>query len=194
MPIQFYLEILVAVLLVITGAYCFLLNRRLTVMRNGNDGLREIVLSLNEAASKAQDGVEQLRRSSDNLAVDLSKKIVTGRELANELSMIIDSGNNIANRITGHADQSRVEYRKPAPPEALSRLDKAFRRQFSEELRSNKQESIQGAKIPSAKAQMTDEIPAAWHSPNSSTPNSMAPASIEDESGNDLRQALRALR
>lgn len=126
MPTELVLDVLLAVLLAVTAGYCFLLNRRLQDMRNGSDGMREIVRELNEAVSRAHAGVEQLRDSSSLVANDIAGKLRAGRDLAGELAMMIDSGNNIADRMTASITASRHTARKPDPLEALTRLDKTF--------------------------------------------------------------------
>lgn len=126
MPTQLVLDVLVAILLAITAGYCFLLNRRLQDLRNGSDGLREIVQTLNEAVSRAHAGVEQLRHGSNIVASDIAGKLKAGQDLADELAMMIESGNNIADRITATVAPAPHALRKLDPHAALARLDKSF--------------------------------------------------------------------
>lgn len=103
MPAQLILDVLITVLLAITVGYCWLLNKRLLALRSGQDGLKEIIRTLNDATGKAQAGIEQLRRSSDSIGQELAIKIKNGRDLADELALIVESANNIANRLTAGA-------------------------------------------------------------------------------------------
>ena len=128
MPAGMILESLVAVLLLVTIGYCFILNKRLSLLRNGQSELNDVVRLLNEAAEKARVGVEQLRRSSLSIAEDLTEKNRVGRALADELSMIVESGNSLADRLAGGLSPSQAPARKPKPLEALSRLDEGFRK------------------------------------------------------------------
>lgn len=121
------LEILVAVLLVVTIAYCFILNRRLGALRNGQGELYKVVEMLNEATNRANAAIDQLRRGSKTIAEELMEKTKAGRALADELGVIVESGNSLAERLTA----SRSAVRKPDPIEALSLLDKGFRRQVA---------------------------------------------------------------
>ena len=128
MPAGMILESLVAVLLMVTIGYCFILNKRLSLLRNGQSELHEVVRILNEAADKARTGVEQLRRSSLSIAEDLTEKNRAARALADELSMIVESGNSLADRLAGGSSSNQTPARKPKPLEALSRIDEGFRK------------------------------------------------------------------
>lgn len=163
---ELILEGLVAVLLLVTIGYCFVLNRRLAALRNGQSELHDVVRVLNEASEKARASVEQLRRSSVSIAEDLSAKAKAGRALADELGVIVESGNGLADRLAAMSAASRSATRKPDPAEALSRLDEGFRRQLVREGDASRD--------------------AATVKPGSSD--------SEPSAGNDLRHALRAMR
>lgn len=169
MPTQLMLDLLITVLLTITVGYCFLLNRRLSALRSGQDGLREIIRNLNEATGRAQSGIEQLRRTSESIGHELTSKIKHGRELADELAMIVESGNNIANRMTAGAVKTSTTGRNvnsfPNPLTELARVDKAFRRHHENEPET----------APARAASLINK-------------------SVPDDGADDLRQALRAVR
>ena len=71
MPIDLLLEGLVAVLLVVTVGYCFVLDRRLKALRDGQDGMKEIIRELNKATERAQTGIAQLKISGDAVGAEL---------------------------------------------------------------------------------------------------------------------------
>lgn len=129
MPAGLILESLVAVLLIVTIGYCFILNRRLGLLRGDQTELNEVVRVLNEAADRARNSVEHLRRSSVSIAEELSDKITAGRALSDELGVIVESGNSLADRLADASSASRSAARKPGPLEALTRLDQGIRRQ-----------------------------------------------------------------
>ncbi len=129
MPAGLILESLVAVLLIVTIGYCYILNRRLAALRHGQNEMHIVVRDLNEAADKARLSVDQLRSNSLSISGDLSEKLKAGRAIADELGMIVESGNSLADRLAGTPASSRPAGRKPEPLDALSRLDEGFRRQ-----------------------------------------------------------------
>ena len=132
MPAGLILESLVAVLLVVSIGYCFTLNRRLAGLRHGQKEMHQVVRALNEAAEKARFGMDQVRRNGLPVIEELGEKTRAARALADELGMIVESANNLADRLAGPiteaAPHNHTAPRKPDPIEALARLDESFRR------------------------------------------------------------------
>ncbi len=105
-PMSLVLEGLVVVLLGITVAYCFVLDRRLRALRSGQDGMKDLIKGLNDATDRAQSGVAQLKVSGDAVGKELKDVVTHARTLADELALMIESGNNIADRLEGSASQA----------------------------------------------------------------------------------------
>lgn len=139
------LESLVAVLLMVTIGYCFILNRRLAALRHGQNQMHATVLNLDKATEKARSSVEQMRVSSMSISDDLSQKLKAGRAIADELGMIVESGNSLADRLSGAVTTSRAAHQKPDALDALSRLDEGFRRQVERDGGSSR---VAGAVTP----------------------------------------------
>lgn len=89
----------VAILLACTIWFAFNLNRRLGVMRTQQEEFARLVLSLNQATSRAQEGIYELKTVSQTSAEALRAEIVKARALADELAIITEAGNNLADRI-----------------------------------------------------------------------------------------------
>ena len=109
MPIDLLLDALVAVLLVVTSGYCFILDRRLRELRSGQDGMKEIIRALNQATEQAQSAIAHLKISGDAAGHDLRETVSKARALADELSLMLESGNNIADRLEGSASQAMIQ-------------------------------------------------------------------------------------
>lgn len=166
MPAGLILETLVAVLLAVSIGYCFVLNRRLAALRNGQGEMHQVVRALNEAAEKARISMEQLRRGGLPVIEDLADKTKAARAMADELGLIVESANNLADRLTGSMGQNPSAPRKLEPIESLARLDESFRRRI-------------------------DRNAGAARKPESAKPDfSIDPKPAES----DLRTALRAMR
>ena len=99
MTVGLILESLVAILLVVTVYYCVILNRRLTGLRSGQDEFMSLVVELNEATRRAQNSVEDLKSSTLETGKELAESVSSARVLVDELAMITEAGNNLANRI-----------------------------------------------------------------------------------------------
>lgn len=101
MTVGLILESLVAILLGVTVYYCVILNRRLTKLRSGQEEFMSMVVELNEATRQAQNSIEDLKSSTLETGKELGEKVDSARVLVDELAMITEAGNNLANRIEG---------------------------------------------------------------------------------------------
>ena len=101
MPVGMILEALVAVLLVVTVVYCAVLDRRLRALRSGQDGLKSIIEGLDGATRRAQTSIGELRAAAEATGMNLSGHVAKARALADELQIMIEAGNVLADRLEG---------------------------------------------------------------------------------------------
>ncbi len=106
-PIDLILEGMLAILLAVTAAYCVLLDRKLRQLRSGQDGLRDIIKGLNTATGQAQGAIAQLKAAGEAHARDLKGQIGAAKALRDELSLMIESGNSLADRLEGRRSGPR---------------------------------------------------------------------------------------
>lgn len=99
LPLGTILELIVCVFLGATIAYCAMLDRRLRAMRSGQDGLRDLVVELNNATQRAVSAIEALKQASAATGDDLGGRVTEARALADDLSLMIESGERIAEKI-----------------------------------------------------------------------------------------------
>jgi len=104
------LEVIVSLLLIATIGYCATIDRRLRAMREGQDGLRDLIRDLSGATTQAMSAIAHLRQASDATGAALSEQVKRGATLADELSLMGQAGNDIANRLGG------IETRRSAAP------------------------------------------------------------------------------
>ncbi|MGB7098821.1 MAG: DUF6468 domain-containing protein [Xanthobacteraceae bacterium] len=100
------IEILVAVLLGLTIAYCMMLNRRLKLLRSDEHSLRATISELVTATEIAERAIAGLKvtveecelglgarlRSADRFTADLDRSIAAGKDLLDRLSQIVAAG------------------------------------------------------------------------------------------------------
>ena len=101
MPIGMILEVLVAVLLVVTVVYCAILDRRLKALRSGQDGLKAIIEGLDGATRRAQTSIGELRAAAEATGMNLSGHVAKARALSDELQIMLEAGNVLADRLEG---------------------------------------------------------------------------------------------
>ena len=99
MNLEFWLEALVASLLLVTAGYCFVLNRRLGVLRSSQNEMQRLLDEFVTATSKAERSIETLKRASAEAGNALQERVGAARELADELSMIVQTGSSLADRL-----------------------------------------------------------------------------------------------
>jgi len=101
MPVGMILEGLVAVLLVVTIVYSAILDRRLKALRTGQDGLKALIEGLDGATRRAQTSINELKAAADAAGQNLSVQVSKARGLTDELQIMIEAGNGLADRLEG---------------------------------------------------------------------------------------------
>jgi phage-related minor tail protein len=98
--IQFGLEAALAVLLVLCLFYCWRLDRRLSRLRAGQDGIREAARELNESVANAERAVRALKATANETGKDLQARIDSAKTVADRLGIAVG-------RIRSSADLNR---------------------------------------------------------------------------------------
>ena len=119
-PTDLILEGLVAVLLLATVVYCALLDRRLKALRSGQDGLRQIISDLNAATEQASASIAGLKDASDTIGKEIGGQLHRGRALADELELMVEAGDRIADRLGEAASRPKGTQVAPIETDALA--------------------------------------------------------------------------
>lgn len=96
----------ITLLLGVTIVYCYLVNRRLAALRSGKDELKQVIEDLTVATTRAQMSIERLKEAGKEVVFALEDDVRKGRALSDELSLMIESGNNLADRLEGGRERS----------------------------------------------------------------------------------------
>lgn len=97
---------IIAVLLGVTIFYCTLVNRRLGALRSGKDELKQVIEDLTVATTNAQMSIAHLKEAGREVVGTLEDDVRKGRALSDELSLMVEAGNNLANRLEGGRAQA----------------------------------------------------------------------------------------
>lgn len=108
-------DVILALLLVGAIIACFVVYRRLSTIRQGQDELKQLVDQLNNAAVEAQRSVAGLKASADEIEQRLSAERQKAGILADELAMITEAGNNLADRIEQGLTSDKTENKGSEP-------------------------------------------------------------------------------
>lgn len=96
---EMIVDAVLAVLLVAAIIVSTIVYRRLGTIRDGQAELRALVDSLNTAVIDAQRSVGNLRQAAQEIEGRLDAKTAKAATIADELGMITEAGNNLADRI-----------------------------------------------------------------------------------------------
>ncbi|MGB0720507.1 MAG: DUF6468 domain-containing protein [Bdellovibrionales bacterium] len=109
MPTEFIKIALDIVILVGLGGfmyYALRLSKALNTFRAGRAEFETLMKQLGRNIDDAQSAITNLRASSKNAGDDLQKLVRDAQFIADDLEIMIKSGNNLANRLEGVAGQS----------------------------------------------------------------------------------------
>jgi hypothetical protein len=99
--------------------YAFTLSRQLKSLQADRKGLEALITSLNIASAKADAAARGIRAAAEEGADALQKKINTARALSDELEIIVEAGDNLAERL------ARLPQQKPVPQFAANEAEEA---------------------------------------------------------------------
>jgi len=76
-------------LLLITICYCFVLDRRLKILRSGQTDLRKVITDLSQTTQTAQEAIAGLKATADDVDKKLSAKLDEARALTGQLGHFV---------------------------------------------------------------------------------------------------------
>ena len=105
MTFSLALELVVAVLLVVTIAYAVVLNRRLGALRSDKSELENVAASFGEATLRAGESITKLKTTADKL----QERIDKAQSLRDDLVFLIERGGQAADRLEETVRAARKE-------------------------------------------------------------------------------------
>jgi cell division septum initiation protein DivIVA len=118
MDYKLILDVVVAVLLVVTIVYAWVLNQRLTQLRRNRDDLAKVVTSFNDATARAEAGIPKLRRAAEETGQSLQERMEKAQSLRDDLAFMIERADAMADRLEQSVRGAREEIRVPPPATA----------------------------------------------------------------------------
>lgn len=116
LPIGMIIEGLVAVLLLVTIAYCWILNSRLQRLRADEETLRATISELMTATEIAERAILGLKATAHEADQSLGNRLTQAEQMSNALSDQVVKGEDVFSRISLIAEAARpaTEYAEPA--------------------------------------------------------------------------------
>lgn len=113
MTLTLIVEIVVALLLVVTLTISLVLNRRLGNLRANQEEMRRLIVDFDKALTKARQGMGELKATSAAADTAHEERMKQARTLRDELSFMIETADRLADRLAGEAAGNRNQ--RPAP-------------------------------------------------------------------------------
>ena len=95
MPYSLILDVLVAVLLVVTICYAVTLNKRLTKLRRNKAALEKLAVTFGDSTARAEESIERLKNTTELL----QDRIEKAQSLRDDLAFLIDRGGQAADKL-----------------------------------------------------------------------------------------------
>ena len=99
MGIEFFLNLIVIVLLVPTIVFAVILNRRLEILRNSRNDLGRLIEAFNDATTRAEAGIPRLKQAADSAGAVLRDQIQKAQTLRDDLAFMIERAEAAAGKM-----------------------------------------------------------------------------------------------
>ena len=108
MTLTMMVEIVVAVLLLVTLGISLVLNRRLGNLRANQDEMRRLIGDFDKALAKARQGMAELKTTSASADTAHEERMKQAKTLRDELGFMIETADRLADRLAGEASGNRA--------------------------------------------------------------------------------------
>ena len=108
MTIEIIIEAVVAILLIATCTYWYVLSRRLSALRKGQKELLDVISKFDAASRRAEQNLAAMQNNGVSMGRDLDAVTARANALIDELSVMVNAGDHIAGRIEGVVNEVRT--------------------------------------------------------------------------------------
>ncbi len=105
---------ILAVLLVAAIVACWFVYKRLAVIKDGQYELKILIDNLNNAVMNAQSSISDLKGTSLEVEARLQGETKRAQAISDELTIITEAGNNLADRIDAGLTRSSTKEQRPS--------------------------------------------------------------------------------
>lgn len=118
MNVAMILDVVVLVGLVATIFYAVRLSRQFEILQQDKGQLDTLIKNLSNATNRADIAVKNMRETAIDTGENLQNKINTSRALFDELEIMVEAGDNLADRLQDLAEKGRKASAKPSKKKA----------------------------------------------------------------------------
>lgn len=114
---QWVLELILVGLLAATLFHAVRLERALGVLKRDRAALQALIDGFNASTRQAEAGIERLRAAADGAGRQLARQLEAGLSLKDDLTLLIQRGERLADRLDGEVRAGRPLLAEPEPAE-----------------------------------------------------------------------------
>lgn len=97
--LELIINLVIIILLIPTIVYAYKLNKNLSLLRQNQKSLSQLISSLNEATYKAENSIPKLKTVTQNSSEGLKEVIDSAKTLKDDLTFINERADNLADRL-----------------------------------------------------------------------------------------------
>jgi ABC-type transporter Mla subunit MlaD len=128
--ISVLVDLTIVTLLIVTIVFAAILNRRLAAWRQHRGEFERLIAQFNQAAARAEAGVERLKAASEQTGKTLQQAVTKGQSLRDDLAYLIERAEPLADRLTEGVRIGRNTRRdEPATSTLMQKIDAVEREQ-----------------------------------------------------------------
>lgn len=102
-----FLDVIVAVLLVVTIGYAMVLNKRLAALRKDREALEKLASDFSTATVRAENGIKRLKSASGETSAMIKENLAKARELRDDLAYLVERGESAADKLEASVRTAR---------------------------------------------------------------------------------------
>lgn len=118
------LDSVLAILMVAVLVVCWVVYRRLSAIKNGQEELGKLIDNLNLAVKEAQASVQNIKNAAIQTDADLELTIKKSKAMVDELSLMTEVANNLANRLEKNSTNQAQENKHKMPVDDVKEKSK----------------------------------------------------------------------
>ena len=119
--LELIINLSIIILLIPTIIYAYKLNKNLSLLRQNQKSLSQLISSLNEATNKAENSIPKLKSVTEHSSEDLKEVIDSAKNLKDDLTFINERADNRLEHVL-HAGREIKTGNSSAPQTAKSSL------------------------------------------------------------------------
>ncbi len=123
--LELLINLAIIILLIPTIIYAYKLNKNLSLLRQNQKSLSQLISSLNEATYKAENSIPKLKTVTQNSSDDLKEVIDSAKNLKDDLTFINERADNLADRLENVIHAGREINSAAAPKSSSAASSKA---------------------------------------------------------------------